>query len=181
METLQEPDAAELDRIRKKGLRPEVVGCFVNDKNVLFLYVDEYKIWQLPQGGIENNETVAEALNREMREELGNNFVSKCDRCIIIGRCTFLGEDHVYFPPFTKVDRTITTSDGQEVPMSGKEYFFFAIQAQSQNINVNETEFDEHVWLPYEESHKLADTIVQKGKKRITKEAIEMLRQHGLI
>ena len=56
-----------------KPYRVGVVGVFVN-KNGLVLVAERSDIansWQLPQGGVEENEDFETALRREMREELG--------------------------------------------------------------------------------------------------------------
>jgi 8-oxo-dGTP pyrophosphatase MutT (NUDIX family) len=174
---VEEPSAQELDTIREKGLRPEVVGCFVSNKKLLFVHDEEWKIWQIPQGGIEPGETPSETLNREMHEELGENFVNKCDKCIVIGRCALMGEDHIYF----STSKVVKTSDGREIPMTGKEYFFYAIETPSQDLNIKETEFNRHAWLPYEKAVELAEGISQKGKQKITKEAVGLLKQNNFL
>jgi len=179
--SIKEPGATELDAIRKAGLRPEVVGCFFNDNKLLFLFDDRYKVWGLPQGGIDNGEMPSAALNREMEEELGKDFVNKCDTCIVLGRCTLMGEDHIFFPASTKVEKVLKTDDGTEVPMKGKEYLFYAVQTQSQSLDIKKTEFERHSWLTHEKALQLADDMPQKGKQKITREAISLLKENKFI
>lgn len=178
---IKEPTLEELDTLRKHGFRPEVVGCLINNKQVLFLYDEEWQIWQFPQGGVETGETVGDALNREMKEELGEDFVQKCDKCIVIGHCRLIGEDHVDLPPFAKTEKKVTTSDGKEIPMAGKEYFFYAVATASQEIDINKTDFDNKAWLSFDDAVKLTNTIKQNGKRRITQHAVAMLKENGLV
>lgn len=54
--------------------RHNVVGCIINEKNKILLVRranEKNEHWQLPQGGVEANETEAHAIMREMREETG--------------------------------------------------------------------------------------------------------------
>lgn len=79
---MKTPSLKEIDSIRSQGLRPEVVGCFVSSKKILFVYKKEHHLWQLPQGGIENKEKIEKAALREMTEELGQSFVDSCQKNI---------------------------------------------------------------------------------------------------
>ena len=67
----KEPTLEELDKDRSDGLRPSVVGCFLNSGKILFVYQKTHQLWQLPQGGVDNHETTIDAFKREMTEELG--------------------------------------------------------------------------------------------------------------
>ena len=51
------PTLQEIDAIRKEGMRPQVVGCFVSNKKTLLVYSEKYNLWQFPQGGIDNTDT----------------------------------------------------------------------------------------------------------------------------
>jgi putative (di)nucleoside polyphosphate hydrolase len=57
----------------KTSFRRGVCGIFVSADGMLLLgeRSQENGQWQLPQGGIEKNETPLDALDREMEEELG--------------------------------------------------------------------------------------------------------------
>ena len=48
---IKEPSKEELDALRKEGIRPSVVGCFINNKKLLLVYQKTFNLWQLPQGG----------------------------------------------------------------------------------------------------------------------------------
>ena len=62
--------------------RSNVVGCVINNKDAILLVSrsDDPTHWQFPQGGQENDENPAEAILREMHEELGT------DKLKIIGQ-----------------------------------------------------------------------------------------------
>lgn len=53
--------------------REDVVGFIINKQGKVFIgeRVRYFRAWQLPQGGVENNETARHAALREMSEELG--------------------------------------------------------------------------------------------------------------
>lgn len=55
-----------------KPYRPCIVGVFVNGKKeVLVAKRSDTGTWQFPQGGVEEGESLVEALFREMKEEIG--------------------------------------------------------------------------------------------------------------
>jgi putative (di)nucleoside polyphosphate hydrolase len=166
----------EVDKIREMGFRPQVVGCFLYDKQLLLVYKKEHDLWQLPQGGIDNNETMREALAREMIEELGNTFVKQGDM-----HSEIIIEDKIEFPPNKQGTRNLQTDDERQITMKGKKYFFFAISSSISKINPEEMEFDEYKWVTFKEGTALAEKIHQKGKKRITIRLLNKLKNMNLI
>lgn len=166
----------EIDKIREKGFRPQVVGCFLNDGKVLMVYKKEHDLWQFPQGGIDNGETMEEALVREMTEELGEKFTETSNEHI-----SLIAEAKVAFPANKQDVRNLQTDAGEAITMKGKKYFFLAAIALESELNITETEFDDYGWVSYEEGMKLAEKIYQKGKKRITVRVLNKLKELELI
>ncbi len=169
------PSLDEIDQIRKTGYRPQIVGCFLNNKKILFLYDKKYNLWQLPQGGIKNHESIEEAVKREMTEELGERFATSMK----IG--SIIEQAQLEFPGKIKNSRHLESDAGEKIFMQGKKYFFVAIKTDSAEININETEFDDFKWLEFKEALELAKTIYQKGKQKITTDALESLRNSDLL
>ncbi len=166
----------EIDTVRKRGFRPGVVGCFLNGGKLLFLYKREHNLWQLPQGGIENEETIEEAFGREMSEELGEEFIASTG-----GEIAYVAEDKVEFPRQKQGDRELQTDDGQPMVMKGKKYFFVCAYRLDPNIDIEATEFDDYKWASCGEGMKLAEKIYQKGKQRITIKILKKLKSLELI
>lgn len=166
---------SDLDKIRKQGFRPVVVGCFVDDGKVLFLYQKKHDLWQLPQGGIDNRESVEQAMRREMNEELGEEFTKS------MGEIEIIGEDQIVFPAATQGSRDLQTDDGDGVYMKGKKYFFVLVKTDQEGLDMHKSEFDDYKWLAYSEAMILCDQIYQKGKKRITLKALCVLKATGSI
>ena len=169
------PSLKEIDIIRKSGFRPQVVGCFLNDKKILFLFTEKYNLWQLPQGGIDNKETIKQAIIREMTEELGEEFVatSKIN--------SLIGDNQVEFPNHAQNSRELKTDAGDNIFMQGKKYFFVAIDINIADIDINKTEFDDYKWLDYENAMELSKTIYQHGKQRVTADVLEKLHSADLL
>ena len=167
---MQLPNLEGINMIRKSGYRPQVVGCFLNDKKILFLYKKKYNLWQLPQGGIDNQETIEQAVVREMTEELGNEFTASPKINSLI--CN----NQVEFPGHTKNSRELKTDAGKNIFMKGKRYFFIAIDTDITNLNINKTEFDDYKWLDYKKAMELSKTIYQQGKQRITIDVLDTLQ-----
>ena len=166
----------EIDKIREKGFRPQVVGCFLNNGRLLIVYKKEHDLWQLPQGGIDNHETMEEALVREMIEELGEKFVVSGNEYI-----SLIAEAKVEFPANKQDARNLQTDSGDAVTMKGKKYFFLAAVAFNTNIDIKDTEFDDYKWVSYDEGMILAGKIYQKGKKRVTLKVLNKLKELALI
>ena len=172
---MQLPSLEEIDKIRESGFRPVVVGCILNDKKILFLFKEEYKLWQLPQGGIDNQESIEQAMIREMIEELGDKFAASMKINSLVG------QNQVEFPDKAKNSRNLQSDAGEEIFMKGKKYFFIAVDTDVADLNVMETEFDDFKWLEYDNALYLAKTIYQRGKKRVTVDALNKLHNSGLL
>ncbi len=176
--TFEEPPSLQqLDAIRESGFRPNIVACFIHNKEILFLYKEEYNLWMLPQGGIANQEQPLAALQREMTEELGEEFVSNT----AIDTAVYVGNNVIEFPPRNRGNKDLETDTGEDVFMVGKFYFFYAVESPKEAISMKKTEFDNSQWLAFNEAVVLASKVYQRGKKRITIKALFELREKGLL
>lgn len=165
----------ELDSIRKDGLRPQVVGCFVNDKKIFLFYDKEHEIWQFPQGGIDNLETKKEALEREMIEECGLTFWKH------VGEVEIFYEDKLIFPQKLWGSRKLRTDEGASVKMKGKYYYVFLLSTDAKSVIRKETQFDDYICASYDQAQSLVESIYQKGKRVMYEKFLENLYRRKLI
>lgn len=172
-----EPTIEQLDKIREAGFRPGVVACILHNNKLLMFYKKDHKLWQLPQGGIDTTEVPLAALKREVETELGADLFANLD----FSNALYLLTDKMEFKPGRHAIGTIETTTGKEINMLGKEYFFYALNAKSDQVNISQSEFDEFFWVSYKEGFFLADKMYQKGKKRITQKVLNKLLELKLI
>jgi putative (di)nucleoside polyphosphate hydrolase len=165
----------QIDKIRQKGFRPQVVGCILNNKKLLFVYKKKYKLWQLPQGGIDNGENIEQAINREMTEELGKNFGK------VLKINSVIGENQLIFSRNNQGSRKLKTDAGTNIFMLGKKYFFVVINTTIAKLNINQTEFDDYRWVDYQEILSIIKTIRQKQKQEMTAEIVNLLHENNLL
>lgn len=166
----------DLDDMRKQGLRPTVVGCFVNKRRALVVYQEEYDLWQFPQGGIEQGETCELVLKREMREEMGEDLVRYAEEPPV-----YMGRDQIIFKENKYSSRKLQLDSGEQFKMSGKSYLFYAIKIPVESLDMESSEFDKYRWLNFSDAVELANTIYQPGKKRVTLKALDLLKETGFI
>ena len=95
-------------------------------------------VWQLPQGGCEGEETVAEAAVRELREEAGV-------AADVLGRSTL--EYKYDFPPSYRRFRPDNVC-GQCVQ------FIFGRLREGQEVRVDRKEIDAHAWVRADDLHR---------------------------
>ncbi|HLM84134.1 MAG TPA: NUDIX hydrolase [Candidatus Bathyarchaeia archaeon] len=177
MDTDKKNELRDFDSLRRRGLRPQIVACFLHKKKILFFFKKEHELWQLPQGGIDNHENLEKAFVREINEELGKNFLQNCE----IVSISTVHEDEIYFSEDRWNVKELFTDDGKPVSMRGKKYFFLAIEIGRPKIRIDETEFDDCRWLSFDEAMNISQKIYQKGKKRITQGALNTLRNTNLL
>ncbi len=161
----------QLDDLRHTGMRPQALCCIVKEQQVLFVYDRTYDLWQFPQGGIDNGETIEQAANREMNEELGTEFASTLSFISIIA------DNEIKFVKDKHGARPLQTDAGEAMIMKGKHYFYCVLQADTHSYS-NDTQFAKAAWLTYDDAVKRATTLYQKGKKRVTLSALEALKMH---
>jgi 8-oxo-dGTP pyrophosphatase MutT (NUDIX family) len=171
----KDPTKEGLNSLRKQGLRPSVVGCFLNDKKILLVYQKTFNLWQLPQGGIENNEELFEAFDKELSGEITEDFVKTAENKILVST------DKIEFPPSKQGLRDMKTDSGEEVTMKGKFYYFVTAQTKNTTIVTDATEFSDYKWLNFDESYKLIKETNTGGKLRIYTELLHLLKNKGLL
>lgn len=176
---MQQPshfDQSYIDQHRQAGFRPVAVLCCVHAKKILFVYKQEHALWQIPQGGIQPGETIAQAAKRELAEELGQSVADNVSPEIQVW-----GESRMVFPSHTQNSRRLVTEDGTDIAMKGKYYFFCSIQVTDPTIVLENTEFDDYGWFNYLAALGKANQIYQSGKRRITQQLLLLLKQHEVI
>lgn len=166
----------KIDQIRALGYRPQVIGVIYHCKKILFLYHQEYNLWMFAQGGIDNGETIESGFWREMGEELGEDFTSKLDKDLKL-----VIKDKSEFPSQTQGSRKLTTDSDEEIDMKGKFYFAIAVESQTDEIDMDKSEFDDYKWVSYNEAQTVLGTIYQTGKRRILSSIVEKIKEMGLI
>lgn len=167
---------SDIDTIRKVGFRPTAVACFILDRKVLLVYHEEYKLWQLPQGGVDNGELPEETIRREAIEELGESFTANMTNDL-----KFIGRDRVEFRPEKYNVRDLKSDSGEQLEMRGKEYLFFAVPITKYELNEKESEFSQHEWHTFASAQQRIEEIYQPGKQRITRRAVQFLFDEKII
>jgi len=171
------PSTSQLDKYRQEGFRPGVVLCLISNKKILMVYKKDHKLWQLPQGRINNKEKADKALLRTVREELGKDFASNID----YKTAQYVELDQMEFKPGRHQVEMLADDEGKEVSMLGKVYYFVALQCGSKELDISKSQFDQHYWMSFRETYFLAERIYQKGKRRITMQILNTLFNLGLI
>lgn len=171
-----DPTPEDLSKDRAKGLRPTVVGVFVNNKKVLFLYRKMHNIWEFLQGGVDGKDLVHEALTRDTVKTFGEEFLNQCDPNI-----DHFYKDIIEFPPDKQGEKPMKDDTGKDVKMIGKSYYFYLVNTNTTELKMKSSEFDAYNWLTYEQAMALQKETGKGGKLRITTAAMNLLKEEGLI
>jgi putative (di)nucleoside polyphosphate hydrolase len=170
------PTNKDFQADRLEGLRPDVVLCAINkDYQVLLGLKAEHQIWEIPQGGIEEGEELIPALEREIKEELGESFLS----CLFIPAEPLVAVDQILFPQNTLGGRVLGVGK-KKVLMQGKKYYF-CVAAKVKDSEPEKKEYADFKWVSFNEGMEIFNAIPQKGKKRILIKIFEILKENGFI
>lgn len=173
---MESPTLEYLDSFRIQGYKPEVVVCFICSKKILFFFKREYGLWILPQASIVNGEVAEQALVREMSEEVGVDFLAGCSHDF-----TYFGEDKADFLQHKQGIEELKTDSGEKIKMLGKKYFFYIVNSSSEHLDIEKTEFDDFVWLPYNPAMFIASHIPQPTKKVVVVKVLEELHKADVL
>src|SRR3989344_3735359 len=140
--------------------RKGVSALIVNNKNE-FLLVNlesfENKFFAVPGGGVEQGETLEDAVYREIYEELG------------IGKKTlqFVGQSNI--PIRFKFKVIKMTRDGKNYEGSERYFFGFRFVGANNEINLQEGEVRAYKWVPFLEleEHLLFDNQLEETSAKI--------------
>lgn len=162
----------QLDSIRKSGFRPTVVICLTRNKKILLVYKRKFNLWQIPQGGVKNNEDPKVSFAREMEEELGIKSELIRQRNIVL-----LGSDKIEFKKSKHGSRKLVTDKGEKIKLRGKQYLIYVTDISTINLASAKTEFDKYQLLNHKEALRKTQSIYQPGKKRLSLKTIQFLKE----
>ncbi|MBV12777.1 MAG: RNA pyrophosphohydrolase [Flavobacteriaceae bacterium] len=149
----------------REGYRPNVAMIVINNDNkVLICRRRNTQTWQFPQGGIDPNENIQEAMYRELHEEVG---LSKED-VNIIGKSK---KTITYDIPITLRSKVL----GGKFKGQDQKWFLLKTIKDDLKINLNNEmipEFEEFEWVSYWRS---LDRIID-FKKEAYRQALTELR-----
>lgn len=143
--------------------RKNVAIIILHSNKVLFCRrkssYDEKEAWQLPQGGVEENEEFEDAVHREIEEETGMTGA------IVLGRTA----DYIYYEWPKEIPRTRATNE-----YIGQKQIYFVTQVQETSLSQlrESEEFDKFEWVSIE---VILEKIVS-FKKPIYEQAFEELK-----
>ncbi|MCE3038757.1 RNA pyrophosphohydrolase [Helicobacter anatolicus] len=156
-------------KILQKKYRPNVAAIIVSSRypNACEFFVaqraDIKGVWQFPQGGIDANETPKEALLRELKEEIGTDFVE------IIAEC----------PKWISYDfPNIATKKMYQYDGQIQKYFLVRIKKESDiNLDTAHPEFISYQFVKYDALLEL----VNHFKKNVYKEVLDYFKKEGYL
>jgi putative (di)nucleoside polyphosphate hydrolase len=138
---------------------PQSVRIFIGQRS------DMNAVWQFPQGGIDNEEGVKEALFRELKEEIGTDEIE-----IIAEYPVWEQYD---FPESVSKGKKLYDFDGQK-----QKYFLVRLHDDKKvDIHTKHPEFSEYKFMGFDE---IFDDI-SHFKKPIYKRVLKYFRREGFI
>jgi 8-oxo-dGTP pyrophosphatase MutT (NUDIX family) len=173
---LPSPNIEQLEKIRLEGIRPGVVICLTSKKEILLAFRKDYKLWYLPQGGIEPGETPEQAFTREATDEIGP-LISPA----LGGTPQLIHVAELKFNTGKVTDETVTLSDGSVKQALGKMYFVYHLETTKIEIPDVGERNEDYYWLPYSSTNFLVSKLVQLNKKKLTLEILDKVKSLGFL
>ena len=99
--------------VREKGVRAEVIAADLGDNPRRLIEHTYVRGWHLPGGGVERNETVREALERELIEEAGIRLTGEPSLLGIYSNARVFRGDHVLIYRVDEWETCPQTSRGE--------------------------------------------------------------------
>ena len=153
----------------KKNFRPNVAAIILSSKYPqkceIFIAsrIDISNAWQFPQGGIDDGESIKEALFRELEEEIGTRDVE-----IIAEYPTWVSYE---FPPI--IAQKMYPYDGQK-----QKYYLVKLKKGAKiNINTETPEFSEYKFVSSKEIYE----HITFYKRTVYKQVLKHFKQEGYI
>ena len=153
----------------KKNFRPNVAAIILSSKYPqkceIFIAsrIDISNAWQFPQGGIDDGESIKEALFRELEEEIGTRDVE-----IIAEYPTWVSYE---FPPI--IAQKMYPYDGQK-----QKYYLVKLKKGAKiNINTETPEFSEYKFVSSKEIYE----HITFFKRTVYKQVLKHFKQEGYI
>ena len=153
----------------KKNFRPNVAAIILSSKYPqkceIFIAsrIDISNAWQFPQGGIDDGESIKEALFRELEEEIGTRDVE-----IIAEYPTWVSYE---FPPI--IAQKMYPYDGQK-----QKYYLVKLKKGAKiNINTEAPEFSEYKFVSSKEIYE----HITFFKRTVYKQVLKHFKQEGYI
>ena len=153
----------------KKNFRPNVAAIILSSKYPqkceIFIAsrIDISNAWQFPQGGIDDGESIKEALFRELEEEIGTRDVE-----IIAEYPTWVSYE---FPPI--IAQKMYPYDGQK-----QKYYLVKLKKGAKiNINTETPEFSEYKFVSSKEIYG----HITFFKRTVYKQVLKHFKQEGYI
>ena len=153
----------------KKNFRPNVAAIILSSKYPqkceIFIAsrIDISNAWQFPQGGIDDGESIKEALFRELEEEIGTRDVE-----IIAEYPTWVSYE---FP---------TISAQKMYPYDGQKQKYYLVKLKKGakiNINTETPEFSEYKFVSSKEIYE----HITFFKRTVYKQVLKHFKQEGYI
>lgn len=169
MRLLFEIDTKDYDPTGKAFVRPSVRGIIIRDGRVAMVHSQKYDYFKFPGGGIEDGESLEQALLREVAEESGLQVIPKSIREYGLVHRVQKGKKEAMF-------------------IQDNYYFLCDVEAELQPQHLDDYEAEERFTLEFvDPSHAIhTNRYMDHGPKdqiMLEREAkvLELLMQEGII
>ncbi len=158
-----------MENNKKKRYRPNVAAIILSPKypSKCEIFVasrsDVNDAWQFPQGGIDDGESVYDALYRELEEEIGTNDIK-----IVAEYPEWVSYD---FPEI--IARKMYPFDGQI-----QKYFLVRLNSKKNiHLNTEHPEFNEYKFVEYNDIFN----YVTYFKRQVYKKVLDYFKREGYL
>ncbi|MBN1645890.1 NUDIX domain-containing protein [Candidatus Woesearchaeota archaeon] len=104
----------ELPKGKEATWRPSAYAVVIENDKILLIHGKQHKMWTIPGGGMEITETMAEACEREVKEETGYNIRLQGDPVCIVDELYYAADEDRYYHTFGIVFKANITGEKEE-------------------------------------------------------------------